>query len=241
MSDGLMGMLGPIGAGISLFGGISGLIGSANAEHQAEVAAQNAIRDFKASGDEERLAILGGGTAGLENLSGGLNNALVSGGKSLGAALAGAGINNSSAAAGAVANQAGQNAAVEGRYSSGLAYELVQQTAQTDQQAAQMGYGLAVNNLNYARQQQQGAESGLGQFFGSLGQMNFGSLFGTNQGGGVPSNNAANLNGVLPPTNGPVQNVQNQWGNGTGPGQMNNVPRYAALGGGLGGGGALNF
>lgn len=210
-------LLGMLSTGLNLFGGISGLLGASNAEHQAEVAAQNAIRDYRGSASAEQRSLLEGGTAGLENLSGGLNNALVSGGRSLGAALAGAGINNSTAAAGAVANQAAANAGTEGRYSSALAQQLLSQTNQTNEHAAQMGYGLAVNNLNYAREQGAGAANGLSQYFGQLGQMNFGQAGGMRAGVGAPQTAS-----VLSPTAGPVQPVQNQYGNGTGPGQMNN-------------------
>lgn len=201
-------LLGMLSTGLNLFGGISGLLGASNAEHQAEVAAQNAIRDYRGSASAEQRNLLEGGTAGLENLSGGLNNALVSGGRSLGASLAGAGVYNSSAVAGAVANQAGQNAGVEGRYSSALAQQLLSQTNQTNEHAAQMGYGLAVNNLNYAREQGAGAANGLSQFFGSLGQMNFGQAGGKRMGTGAPQTAS-----VLSPTSGPVQPVENQWTN----------------------------
>lgn len=199
-------MLGMLSTGLNLFGGISGLLGASNAEHQAEVAAQNAIRDFRASGDSERLNLLSGGTAGLENLSGGLNNALVSGGRSLGAALAGAGVNNSTATAGAVANQAAANAGVEGRYSSALAQQLLSQENQTNERASQMGYGLAVNNLNYAREQQAGAQNGLTSFFGNLGQMNYGQVGGNRAGTGAPQTAS-----VLSPTAGPNAPIQNQY------------------------------
>lgn len=220
-------LLGMLSTGLSLFGGISGLLGASSAEHNAEVAAQNAIRDFKASGDAERLNLLQGGTAGLENLSGGLNNALVSGGRSLGAALAGAGVSNSTATAGAVANQAAANAGVEGRYSSALAQQLLSQENETNSQAAKMGYGLAVNNLNYAREQSGGAQNGLSQLFGQLGQLNFGQVGGNRAGTAAPQTAS-----VLMPTTGPVQPIQNQWGNGTGPGQMNNGnPTYNYPGG----------
>lgn len=220
-------LLGMLSTGLNLFGGISGLIGASNAEHQAEVAAQNAIRDYRGSASAEQRNLLEGGTAGLENLSGGLNNALVSGGRNLGAALAGAGINNSTAAAGALANQAGQNAGVEGRYSSALAQQLLSQTNQTNEHASQMGYGLAVNNMNYAREQQAGAVNGLSQFFGNLGQMNFGQAGGNRMGTQAPETAS-----VLSPTAGPIVPVQNPfglngnnvYGNGTGPGQLNSTP-----------------
>lgn len=213
-------LLGMLSTGLNLFGGISGLLGASNAEHQAEVAAQNAIRDLRASGDSERLNLLQGGTAGLENLSGGLGNALVANGRSLGAALAGAGVSDSTATAGAIANQAGQNAAVEGRYSSALAQQLLSQQNQTDERAAQMGYGLAVNNLNYAREQGAGAANGLTQFFGNLGQMSFGQAGGHN--GGMTNTGAPQTASVLSPTAGPVQPVQNQFSpNYWGPGSAN--------------------
>jgi hypothetical protein len=221
MSDALMGM---IGTGLSLFGGIEGLLGASNAEHQAEVAAQNAIRDFKGASSQENLQMLTNGTAGLNTLSGGLGNALQNTGRNLGAALAGAGVYNSTGAAGALANQAAANAGAESRYSSGLANELLQQQNQTNQQAAQMSYGLAVNNLNYSRQQQSGAENGLSSLFGNLGQMNFGNLFGKTGGAANTSGSVLNMNGVLPPTNGVVQPVQNQY-----------------TGGGLGGAGGGSF
>lgn len=196
-------LLGMLSTGLNLFGGISGLLGASNAEHQAEVAAQNAIRDYRGSASAEQRSLLEGGTAGLENLSGGLNNALVSGGRSLGAALAGAGINNSTAAAGAVANQAAANAGTEGRYSSALAQQLLSQTNQTNEHAAQMGYGLAVNNLNYAREQGAGAVNGLSQYFGQLGQMNFGQAGGHN--GGITNTTAPTTSSTITPTNGLVQ------------------------------------
>lgn len=205
-------VIGMLSTGLSLFGGISGLLSSADAEHQAEVAAQNAIRDYKASASQEQLNLLGGGTAGLENLSGGLNNALVANGRSLGAALAGTGVSNSTAAAGAIANQAGQDASVEGKYSSGLAAELLEQQNQTNSEAAQMSFGLATNNLNYARQQSAGATSGLGQLFGNLGQMNFGNLFGHT--GGAANTAAPQTSSVLPATNGMVIPAQNQFQGG---------------------------
>lgn len=201
MSDALLGM---IGTGLSLFGGIEGLLGASAAEHDAQLAQQRAITDFKASGDERRLNILNNGTAGLNTLSGGLGNALTNTGRNLGAALAGAGVYNSTAAAGALANQAGQNAAVEGRYSQSLASDLAGEQANTDSQVAQMQYGLATNNLNFARQQGAGSANGLSQFFGNLGQMNFGSLFGTNNGGGTPGTGAPTTGSVLSPTNGLV-------------------------------------
>jgi hypothetical protein len=213
MNPAMLSMFGPYGAaagvGLSLFGGISGLLSGANAEHQAEVAAENSIRDFRGSSDTQRLNMLAGGTAGLEGLSGGLNNALVSGGRSLGAALAGAGVNNSTATAGAVANQAAANAGVESRYASGLAQELLAQESSANGQAAQMQYGLSVNNMNFAREQEQGAVSGLNQFFGQLGQMNFGGAGGSRAGVGSPQTSS-----VLPPTNGIVQPDQNQYGSG---------------------------
>lgn len=199
-------LLGMLSTGLSLFGGISGLLGASSAEHDAEVAAQNAIRDLRSSGDSERLNLLQGGTAGLANLSGGLNNSLVQGGRSLGAALAGAGVNNSTATAGAITNQANNNAAVEGRYSSALAQQLLSQENQTNERAAQMGYGLAVNNLNYAREQGAGAVNGLSQFFGQLGQMNFGQVGGGRAGTGTPQTAS-----VLTPTAGPNVPVQNQF------------------------------
>lgn len=225
MADALLGML---GTGLSLFGGISGLLGASDAEHKAEVAAQNAIRDFKGASNQEYLGLLTQGTAGLENLSGGLGNALVSQGRNLGAALGAAGVWNSTGAAGALSNQAAANAGAEARYSSGLASELLNQQNRTNEQAAQMSYGLAANDLNFARQQQAGATAGLGQFFGQLGQMNFGSVFGHN--GGQTNPNAQQTASVLPQTNGLVVPNQNQYGNGglgggsygngTGPGQM---------------------
>ncbi len=199
-------LLGMLSTGLNLFGGISGLLGANNAQHQAEVAAQNAIRDLRGSGSQERLNLLQGGTAGLENLSGGLNNALVQGGRSLGSALAGAGVNDSTAVAGAIANQASANAGVEGRYSSALAQQLLSQENQTNERAAGMGYGLAVNNLNYAREQSAGAVNGLTQFFGNLGQMNFGQVGGNRMGTGAPQTAS-----VLSPTAGPIAPVQNQY------------------------------
>lgn len=197
-------LLGMIGTGLSLFGGIEGLLGASAAEHQAMVAQENAIRDFKASGDERRLNILNNGTAGLNTLSGGLGNALTNTGRSLGASLAGAGIFNSTAAAGALANQGAANAAVEGRYSQSLANTLAGEQSDTDSQVAQMRYGLATNNVNFARQQGAGSANGLASFFGNLGQQNFGSLFGSNQGGGTPGTGAPTTGSVLAPTNGLV-------------------------------------
>lgn len=225
-------LLGMLSTGLNLFGGISGLIQSSNAEHNAEVAAQNSIRDLRASGDSERINLLSGGTAGLENLSGGLNNALVSGGRNLGAALAGAGISNSTGAAGALANQAGQNAAVEGRYSSALAQQLLSQENQTNERATGMGYGLAVNNLNYAREQGAGAANGLSQFFGNLGQMNFGQAGGNRMGTGAPQTAS-----VLTPTAGANAPVQNQYTMPTNYNLWNGSPQqvganYGALPGG---------
>lgn len=217
MSDALLGM---VGTGLSLIGGIEGLLGGDAAKHNAEVAAQNAIRDYRGSASQEYQNLLAGGTAGLETLSGGLNNALVSTGRNLGSALAGAGVYNSTGAAGALANQAGHNAGVEGQYSQNLANTLLGYKNQTDEHAAQMQYGLATNDLNYARESSAGSVAGLSQLFGNLGQMNFGNVFGHN--GGMTNTTAPTTGSVLPPTNGIVQPVQNQYGNGTGPGQMNN-------------------
>jgi len=209
MADALLGML---GTGLSLFGGISGLLSSADAEHKAQVAAENAIRDFKASSNAEYLNLLSSGTAGLETLSGGLGNALASGGRNLGSALAGAGVWNSTGAAGALSNQAAANAGAEARYSSGLASELLSQKNQAGEQAAQMGYGLATNELNFARSQQAGAVSGLNQLFGNLGQVNFGSVFGHH--GGKSNSTPDQTSSVLPPGNGVTVPSQNQWGGG---------------------------
>ena len=197
-----IGILGMIGSGLSLFGGIESLISGANAEHTAEVAAQQAITNFDAASNSQYYALLSGGTATLNELSGGLNNALVSGGKSLGAAMAGAGVYNSTATAGAIANQGAANAGAEAQYSQNLATTLATQKNQSAEQAAQMQYGLATNNLNYARQQYGGAVSGLGNFFGQLGQMNFGNLFGNT--GGATNNTAPGAQVTTPPTNGLV-------------------------------------
>lgn len=197
-----IGILGMIGSGLSLFGGIESLISGANAEHTAEVAAQQAITNFDAASNSQYYALLSGGTATLNELSGGLNNALVSGGKSLGAAMAGAGVYNSTATAGAIANQAAADAGAEANYSQNLATTLATQKNQSAEQAAQMQYGLATNNLNYARQQYGGAVSGLGSFFGQLGQMNFGNMFGNT--GGATNNAAPGAQVTTPPTNGLV-------------------------------------
>src|ERR1700733_14234285 len=206
------GILGMIGSGVSLFGGIESLISGANAEHQAEIAAQNAITSFESSSSQQYYNLLAGGTATLNELSGGLNNALVSGGKSLGAAMAGAGVYNSTATAGAIANQAAANAGVEGQYSQNLATTLATQKNQSAEQAAQMQYGLATNNLNYARQQYGGAVSGLGNFFGQLGQMNFGAL-GGNTGGATNATAPGAAQAPSPFTNGiVVPNNNGGWG-----------------------------
>jgi hypothetical protein len=212
--------MGMVGTGLSLIGGIEGLISGDAAKHRAEVAAQNAIRDYRGSASAEFQNLLAGGTAGLETLSGGLNHALTNTGRSLGASLAGAGVYNSTGAAGALANQAAANAGVEGQYSTNLANTLLGYKNQTDEHAAQMQYGLATNDLNYAREQQGGSVAGLSQLFGNLGQMNFGNVFGHN--GGMTNTDPRATGSVLPPTNGIVQPIQNQWG-----------------GGGLGGGGAM--
>jgi hypothetical protein len=206
-------LLGMIGSGLSLFGGLEGLISGANAERQAEQAAQNAITSFESSSSQQYYNLLAGGTATLNELSGGLNNALVSGGKSLGAAMAGAGVYNSSATAGAIANQAAADAGVEGQYSQNLATTLATQKNQSSEQAAQMQYGLALNNLNYARQQYGGSMSGLGNFFGQLGQMNFGGVGGTT--GGATNPTAPGAPGAaIPPTNGIVVPSLNQYSSG---------------------------
>lgn len=205
-----IGILGMIGSGLSLVGGIESLISGANAEHEAEVAAQQAITAFNASSNAQYYSLLAGGTATLNELSGGLNNALVSGGKSLGAAMAGAGVYNSTATAGAIANQAAANAGAEANYSQNLATTLATQKNQSAEQAAQMQYGLATNNLNYARQQYGGAVSGLGNFFGQLGQMNFGKA-GGNTGGATNATAPGAASGALPATNGIVVPSTNQY------------------------------
>ena len=65
------GILGMIGSGVSLFGGIESLISGANAEHQAEIAAQNAITSFESSSSQQYYNLLAGGTTNLNFVAGG--------------------------------------------------------------------------------------------------------------------------------------------------------------------------
>ena len=162
--------LGAIGMGLNLVGGITGLFGANDAIRRQQEAEAAAIRDLEASGEADYSATRGSGERGLYGLTGTLSDALARGGRGLGAAMAGAGVYNSSATAGARANQDAANAGALGQYTSGLADTLARIRSQTNQQVAQMRYGMAANELNFARQQQAGAVSGVGSFLGQLGQ-----------------------------------------------------------------------
>ena len=166
--------LAAIGEGLGILGGIGGLIFGNNQRAQAERAANQAITDLQASGEQQYSTALAGGERGLFGLTGQLNDALASTGRGLGASLAGAGVYNSSAVAGALANQGSANAQQLAGYQGNLAEYIANLRNQTANQVAQMRYGLATGDLNYARQQQAGSEQGLSSFLGSLGQLSFG-------------------------------------------------------------------
>lgn len=170
-----MAFMGLLSTGLGLLGGVESLLGGNAAAERARIAEENAIRDFEASAGQEQLDALQSGTQGLLKLSGGLSNALQSTGRGLGAATAAAGVYNSSATAGALANQAAANAATLGSYSTNVADTLERMKQQTAQEAAGMKFGMAQNNLNFARQQQASSQQGLASFLGNLGQVNFGS------------------------------------------------------------------
>jgi hypothetical protein len=139
---------------------------------------------MEAAGNEEYSTALGSGQAGLYGLTGTLNDALKGMGSNLGAADAAAGVYNSSAVAGSLANQQAANAQTVGRYTSGLADTLARIRSNNQANVAQMRYGLATNDLNYARQQTAGSAEGLAAGLGALGQYNFGNQAGTAPGGG---------------------------------------------------------
>jgi len=195
--------LAAISTGLSLLGGLQGLIGGNAARKRAEEAEQLAIRDLQASGEQEYSDALGSGQRGLYGLRGLLGDMLNKGGRNLGAAEAAAGVTNSSAVSGALANQESANAGTLGRYTSGLADLLAHIRNQTSQQVAQMKYGMASNQLNYARQQQAGGAAGIASFLGNLGQLNL-----TGQGGKAYQPN--NTGSVLPGPSSPFVGLPQQ-------------------------------
>lgn len=180
-----------ISTGLSLLGGLKGLILGASEMRRQQEAEAAAINELKQSGQQEFSDALGSGQRGLFGLRGTLNDQLLSGGRNLGAAMAGAGITNSSATAGALANQESANAGTLGRYTSGLAELLARIRNSTNQGVANMKYGMASNNLNFARQQMAGGAGGISSFLGQLGQLNMG-------GQGVNAFKPNNTGSVLP-------------------------------------------
>lgn len=165
--------LAAVGTGLSLLSGLSGLFGGQSAERRARLAEDLAIRDFKSAGEQMYSDALGSGQRNLFGMTGTLNDSLASMGRGLGAATAGAGVYNSSATAGALANQQAANAQAIGQYGTNLADNLAEIRNRNNQQAASMQFGLAQNDLNFARQQTAGSRQGLASLLGNLGQISF--------------------------------------------------------------------
>lgn len=157
---------------MSLLGSLKGPLTGASEMRRQQEAEAAAINELKQSGQQEYSDALGSGQRGLYGLRGTLSDALERGGRSLGAAEAGAGVYNSSATAGALANQESSNASALGGYTSRLADLLARIRNSTNQQVAGMKYGMANNNLNYARQQMAGNTGGISSFLANLGQLN---------------------------------------------------------------------
>lgn len=195
--------LASISTGLSLLGGLKGLLSAGSERRRQEEAEAAAINELKQSGEQEFSDALGSGQRGLYGLRGLLNDMLQRGGRSLGAAEAGAGVYNSSATAGALANQESANAGTLGRYTSGLAGLLANIRNRTNQQVAQMKYGMAQNNLNFARQQQAGTAGGIASLLGNLGQLNM-------AGQGVNAFKPNNTGSVLPGPSSPFVGLPQQ-------------------------------
>ena len=192
-----IGMLGNgLGLGLNLLGGISGLLGGGSAAKQAQLAQEKAIQELETGYEGQWSSQLGAGMQGQNSLAGKLSDSLGAAGRGLGAGMAGAGVYNSSATAGALSNLAGQNAGALGDYSSNLAQILAQIKGQETSQAAGMRYGMAGDQLNYARQQQAQGIGGLSSFLGQLGQTN---LFGSGARGVAPNTGEKSVGTVLTP------------------------------------------
>ena len=164
--------LAAVGTGLSIIGGIQGLLSGSSAERRARAAAEMALRDLEAAGEEEYAAVSSAGRRGLYDLVGTLRDALESGGRGMGAALAGAGVYNPSSVAGALTLQQRENTRETGRFATGLSETLARLKAGSKRQVAGMRLGLAQNRENYARETMAGSAGGLASILGSLGQMN---------------------------------------------------------------------
>jgi hypothetical protein len=167
--------LSAISTGLGLIGGIEGLLGGDRKQKEAEEAEQQALVAMQAAGNQEYSDALAGGQRNLYGLTGVLGDALRRTGSNLGAANAAGGVYNSSATAGDLAQQGTANAATIGSYATGLADTLAQIRNSNAQKVAGLQYGLAQNNLNYARQLTAGSAAGLGSAFSQLGQLTMGS------------------------------------------------------------------
>lgn len=192
-----MNWLNAIGTGLGFLGGIGGLFSGLNAQRQQEQAEQNAIRDLSTAQNEDVLATQGAGLEEIAGLSGTLTNQLGAQARGLGAAEAGAGVYNSSAVAGAVANEAAANSATVGRATSNLAQTLARIRAQNAEQVANMRYGFAANNLNFARQQTSGSVNGLSSMLSRLAQVNLNNNSPANP--NVTGNGNMNVTGDMGP------------------------------------------
>ena len=200
--------LAAIGTGLNLAGGIYGLLSSGAAAKRARAAMEQAINDQENAYNADLSATLGSGRRGLYDLTGNLNDALATTGRSLGAAQAAGGVYNSSAVSGALANQGAANTQAISKYAGGLTDTLARIRAQGLERTGQMRYGLAQNDMNYARELQAGGAQGIASVLGSLGQLNL-----TNQGVVGPNRTGPAINGT---SNGSVLDV--------------NVPRFIPQG-----------
>lgn len=203
--------LATISTGLSILGGIQGLLGGNSAAARAREAQRLAIRDMESSDLMDESNTLSSGLRGMYALRGALSDNLRSGGRALGSAMAGAGVYNSSAVAGALANQESANAGALAQYGTGLADTLGRMRSQSRRNIGSMKMGIAENDLNYARSQQAGTVNGLASLLGNLSQLNLGN---TGANAYKPNNRGSVLDMTkIPRTPLPFANLQN-YGNG---------------------------